>query len=114
MLQGTFALVPHYVQARYSPTPSRTPFAGQDWPAFLLLEYAAANAACWSCVMSYVFPQEREVLEMLAGLRPRTSAIWVDTCLKSLAREGYCTDGPSHRMTEKGRVMIGLRTEKQH
>lgn len=62
--------------------------------------------------MSYIFPQEREVLEMLAGPKPRTSAIWVDTCLKSLVREGYCTEGPSYRMTDKGRAMIGLRTEK--
>jgi hypothetical protein len=59
--------------------------------------------------VSYIFPQEREVLEMLVGLRPRKSETWVKTCLKSLSREGYCTEGPNHRLTDKGRAIIGLR-----
>jgi hypothetical protein len=55
------------------------------------------------------FPQEHEVLEMLAGLRPRKSETWVNTCLKSLNREGYCTEGPNHRLTDKGRAILGVR-----
>jgi hypothetical protein len=57
----------------------------------------------------YIFPQEREVLEMLAGLKPRKSEKWVKTCLKSLSREGHCTEGPNHRLTDKGRAMLGVR-----
>jgi hypothetical protein len=59
--------------------------------------------------VSYIFPQEREVLEMLAGLQRRKSETWGKTCLKSLAMEGYCTEGPNHRLTVKGRAIIGLR-----
>jgi hypothetical protein len=59
--------------------------------------------------VSYIFPQEREVLEMLAGLTPRKSETWVKTCLKSLSKEGYCTEGPNHRLTDKGRAILGVR-----
>lgn len=63
--------------------------------------------------MSYLFPQEREALEMLAGIRPRTSEPWVKACLKHLSREGLCSEGPNYRLTDKGRALLGLLGEKQ-
>lgn len=58
--------------------------------------------------MTYLFPQEREVLEMLAGLRPRTFEAWVEICLKNLVKEGLVTEGPNYRLTGEGRVLLGV------
>jgi hypothetical protein len=64
--------------------------------------------------VSYIFPQEREVLEMLAGLRPRTSEVWVDACLKTLFGAGFCTDGPGNRLTPEGRAILGLKPQSPY
>jgi hypothetical protein len=56
--------------------------------------------------MHCVFPQEQEALEMLAGLRPRTSEAWVEVCLKNLHKDGLCTVGPNYHLTDEGRTLL--------
>ncbi|PWJ75294.1 hypothetical protein C7441_12177 [Pseudaminobacter salicylatoxidans] len=58
--------------------------------------------------MDCIFPHEVEALEMLAGLRPRTSDAWIKLCLENLSREGLCTEGPNYRLTQAGKAYLTL------
>jgi len=58
--------------------------------------------------MTYIFPQEREALEMLAGARPRLASAWAKVCWENMAREGLCTPGPNYRLTAAGWSVLAL------
>lgn len=63
--------------------------------------------------MTYIFPQEREALEMLAGSRPRSTEAWARTCWEIMSREGLCTAGPNYRLTAAGWSALAPETAEQ-
>ena len=49
---------------------------------------------------------EIEVLRMLAGEREGEWGAWVGACLEYLQANGFCTRGPTYRITDKGRAAL--------
>lgn len=49
---------------------------------------------------------EKEVLEMLAGMREGQWGAWVGAVLGTLSGRGLCTRGPNYQITDAGRAAL--------